>query len=181
MALIRKPLSAFITACGEPDQVRPKLPSRSPTAFNRTPTMRRWRDLRTAASGCFLPARILPPQRQLLGPKETFGQNFPLLNSDRQLLRMKRSFNRLEKCCHEGLKTADTVEKLCFEKSDDFIRVLSTVLYCRYEGGSQNNMKTRSGATRRREINFRLRAWCPKRFQGILSLLSLRVFQQYRA
>jgi hypothetical protein len=29
---------------------------------------------------------------------------------------------------------ADTVEKLCFEKSDDYICVLSAVLYCRYEG-----------------------------------------------
>jgi hypothetical protein len=28
----------------------------------------------------------------------------------------------------------DSVEKLCFEKSDDFICVLSAVLYCRYEG-----------------------------------------------
>ena len=32
--------------------------------------------------------------------RETIDKNFPLPNSDRQLLRMKRSFN------HEGLKTA---------------------------------------------------------------------------
>ena len=36
-----------------------------------------------------------------------------------------------------------SVEKLCFENSGDFICVLSAVLYCRYEGGSQNRMKTR--------------------------------------
>jgi len=41
-------------------------------------------------------------------------------------------------------------------------------------------MKTRSDASRSRESNSRLRAWCPKRIQGILSLLSLGVFQQYR-
>jgi len=29
---------------------------------------------------------------------------------------------------------AYSVEKLCFEKSDDFICVLSAVLYCRHEG-----------------------------------------------
>ncbi len=38
----------------------------------------------------------------------------------------------LESC--ERPLLAYSVEKLCFEKSDDFICVLSTVLYCRYEG-----------------------------------------------
>ncbi len=33
---------------------------------------------------------------------------------------------------------ADTVEKLCFEKSDDFICVLSAFPYSRYEGIVRN-------------------------------------------
>ncbi len=55
--------------------------------------------------------------------RETIDKNFPLPNSDRQLLRMKRSFNRLEKCCHEGLKTADTVEKLLNSVTTKFLGI----------------------------------------------------------
>ncbi len=38
--------------------------------------------------------------------RETLGKNFPLPNSDRRLMRAKQSFNRLEKRCREGQKTA---------------------------------------------------------------------------
>ena len=50
--------------------------------------------------------RTLPSQRQLSGAKETLGNNFPQPKSDRQLLRMKQSFNPIEKLCGEGRKTA---------------------------------------------------------------------------
>ena len=36
--------------------------------------------------------------------------------------------------CHEWLLLADTVEKLCFEMSGDFICDLNGIAYCMYEG-----------------------------------------------
>ena len=46
----------------------------------------------------------------------------------------KQTFRLLEKRCFEGPLTADTVEKLCFEMSGDFICDLNGIAYCIYEG-----------------------------------------------
>ncbi len=46
----------------------------------------------------------------------------------------KRTFRNPEIHENEGPLSADTVEKLRFEISGDFICVLSIILYSRYEG-----------------------------------------------
>ncbi len=55
----------------------------------------------------------------------------------------KRTFRNIPKIFTkltnmDGRFTPDTVEKLRFEISGDFICVLSAVLYCRYEGVVRN-------------------------------------------
>ncbi len=60
-----------------------------------------------SVSSCrFRPFRTLPPQRQLSGAKQTLNEKVPQPNSDRPLLRMKQSLNRVKNRCRERLKTA---------------------------------------------------------------------------
>ena len=47
----------------------------------------------------------------------------------------------------------DTVEKLRFEISGDFICDLSGIAYCMYEGGSRSRMKYRPDATQNDTID----------------------------
>jgi len=49
--------------------------------------------------------------------------------------------------------SADTVEKLCFEKNGDFICDMSGVRYRSYEGGSRSRMKIRPDATQNGRID----------------------------
>ena len=53
----------------------------------------------------------------------------------------------------DWLVLADTVEKLCSEKSGDLICDLSGIAYCRYEGGSRSRMKIRPDATQNGTID----------------------------
>ena len=61
-----------------------------------------------------------------------------LLRATNVCFSRKRTFKTLKNHKIEGQLTVYSVEKLCFEKSDDFICVLSVVLYCRYEGIVRN-------------------------------------------
>jgi len=45
-----------------------------------------------------------------------------------------RTFNQVKYCHFERQLWVDTVEKLCFEKSGDFICDLNGIAYCMYEG-----------------------------------------------
>ena len=75
-----------------------KTPSVSSCCLDRHPAM--------SALGRFPPFRTLSPQRQLSGAKQTLNDKVPQPNSDRPLLRMKQSLNRVKKRCRERLKTA---------------------------------------------------------------------------
>jgi hypothetical protein len=63
--------------------------------------------------------------------------------------RMQR-FNNLQS---NDLFAHDTVEKLRFEISGDFICDLSVILYVRHEGGSRSPMKIQPDARQKRTID----------------------------